>query len=405
MPTVERATHRRRTSGPAAMLAMATILAGGSVMVGASETHAVDLTGRISTARNSQIAFEKAMRSADKSIKRLKRQQKAAKRKIKKSERRLARVKERRGVIGDRLADAREELRVALIADALPAPEPEPLTLEIASTTTLAFETGSSDETAFLLDDDSLAAEVAPVVSTTTASAAVTALRADVKKARKADRRIAKKLRKVQRKKQNRKRREASLHRQRRAMIGVRERNERALGGWIKAMTSLAKRRAVIKGKKKPAMRGRSWSRPSPNGITQGYHRGHDGIDYGGWNGAPIRAAAAGVVAYVGWNPWDKKKRAFVVVLGHATGYETIYGHLLPIRRVRVGEEVRRGQLIGVDGQHRPQHRAAPPLRGQPWLAHDQPRLGPLTLPADQVRGSPDEPPGRGAGPLRRFGG
>jgi murein DD-endopeptidase MepM/ murein hydrolase activator NlpD len=84
--------------------------------------------------------------------------------------------------------------------------------------------------------------------------------------------------------------------------------------------------------------------------ISQSYHAGHDGIDIVRYKGAPVRSAAFGVVTYVGWNPWDQHGRAFMVVVTHAGGYETLYGHLLPRRIVRVGEEVRKGQVIGYMG-------------------------------------------------------
>ena len=57
-----------------------------------------------------------------------------------------------------------------------------------------------------------------------------------------------------------------------------------------------------------------------------------------------------GVVAYVGWNPWDEGSRAFIVVVGHPDGYVTRYGHLIPSRKVRVGQLVRKGQKIGKMG-------------------------------------------------------
>ncbi len=63
-----------------------------------------------------------------------------------------------------------------------------------------------------------------------------------------------------------------------------------------------------------------------------------------------MRASASGYVAYVGWNPWDRGRRAFIVIIGHAGGYETIYAHMLPIRKVRAGQFVRTGQTIGRAG-------------------------------------------------------
>ena len=69
--------------------------------------------------------------------------------------------------------------------------------------------------------------------------------------------------------------------------------------------------------------------------------------------GTPIRAAADGVVAFIGSGGGG----AFVVVMGHAGGYETLYGHLLralyrPCRPVR--QEGPRHRLHGL-------HRAAAP--------------------------------------------
>ena len=66
--------------------------------------------------------------------------------------------------------------------------------------------------------------------------------------------------------------------------------------------------------------------------------------------GTPIRAMGPGVIAYVGWNPWDSRPRAFIVVIAHQGGYETKYGHLLPRRGVVHGELVRRGEVIGYMG-------------------------------------------------------
>ena len=66
--------------------------------------------------------------------------------------------------------------------------------------------------------------------------------------------------------------------------------------------------------------------------------------------GAGVRSSADGYVAFVGWNPWDGGRRAFVVIIGHARGIETVYAHLRPVRKVRAGQHVRRGQAIGIVG-------------------------------------------------------
>ncbi len=75
----------------------------------------------------------------------------------------------------------------------------------------------------------------------------------------------------------------------------------------------------------------------------------HDGIDIANAAGTPIRAAADGVVAFVGWNPYDTDP-AYMVVIGHSGGYTSGYYHLLPRKKVRAGQFVKRGQVIGYMG-------------------------------------------------------
>jgi len=82
-------------------------------------------------------------------------------------------------------------------------------------------------------------------------------------------------------------------------------------------------------------------------GACRGFH---NGIDIANERGTHILAAAAGVVEYVGWDPYTHSgPRAWVVIIGHAGGLRTWYAHLLPRRVVgaRVGDRVQHGQLIG----------------------------------------------------------
>jgi murein DD-endopeptidase MepM/ murein hydrolase activator NlpD len=76
----------------------------------------------------------------------------------------------------------------------------------------------------------------------------------------------------------------------------------------------------------------------------------HDGIDIANGSGTPIRAADDGVVAYVGWEPYDRSDPSYVVVIGHSGGFTTYYGHLQARAVVRRGQSVDRGQLIGYMG-------------------------------------------------------
>jgi len=76
----------------------------------------------------------------------------------------------------------------------------------------------------------------------------------------------------------------------------------------------------------------------------------HDGIDIANGQGTPVRAPANGVIAFVGWNPFDSSDPSFMVVIGHAGGYESRFMHLESKYAVRAGQTVQKGQLIGYMG-------------------------------------------------------
>jgi murein DD-endopeptidase MepM/ murein hydrolase activator NlpD len=128
-----------------------------------------------------------------------------------------------------------------------------------------------------------------------------------------------------------------------------RESAERNLGAWILAMAKYGRIRATKKSAARPGVNA-AFAWPVVGRISQYYHPGHDGLDIVRYRGAPVRSMAFGVVTYVGWNPWDQHGRAFMVVVTHAGGYETLYGHLLPKRIVRVGQEVKKGEVVGYMG-------------------------------------------------------
>ena len=88
------------------------------------------------------------------------------------------------------------------------------------------------------------------------------------------------------------------------------------------------------------------------NGRSGRCRHFHTGIDIANRAGTPIRAARAGTVSYVGWNPNDRRDKAWIVVINHGRGLRTWYAHMLP-RRVagaRRGDRVAAGELIGYMG-------------------------------------------------------
>jgi murein DD-endopeptidase MepM/ murein hydrolase activator NlpD len=76
----------------------------------------------------------------------------------------------------------------------------------------------------------------------------------------------------------------------------------------------------------------------------------HNGIDLVAPYGTPIKAAAAGTVVYVGWNWADGSDPAWIVIVAHSGNLRTWYAHMQPKRPVSVGERVKKGQVIGYEG-------------------------------------------------------
>ena len=85
-----------------------------------------------------------------------------------------------------------------------------------------------------------------------------------------------------------------------------------------------------------------SYSRWHP--ILQRY-RPHHGTDFGARKGTPLLAINAGTISYAGWYGSYGK----VVKIRHGDGYESLYAHQSHIR-VKVGERVKKGQVIGYVG-------------------------------------------------------
>ncbi|MEN9685767.1 MAG: hypothetical protein RLZZ28_1553 [Bacteroidota bacterium] len=72
----------------------------------------------------------------------------------------------------------------------------------------------------------------------------------------------------------------------------------------------------------------------------------HPGLDFTAPMGTPIYATSDGRVRDAGFNTGGYGNR---VVIYHGFGYETLYGHMVRVK-VRVGQEVKRGEVIGYVG-------------------------------------------------------
>ncbi|HZT96183.1 MAG TPA: M23 family metallopeptidase [Chloroflexota bacterium] len=97
---------------------------------------------------------------------------------------------------------------------------------------------------------------------------------------------------------------------------------------------------------------------PSPGSFPSYYspkvrqyinYDGHNGYDYDIVY-QPVLAAATGVVTFAGWESSDPYYGyGQMIVIRHAHGYMTLYGHLSRVM-VRVGEHVSAGQQIAISG-------------------------------------------------------
>ena len=76
----------------------------------------------------------------------------------------------------------------------------------------------------------------------------------------------------------------------------------------------------------------------------------HNGIDLLAPYGTPVHASGDGRVVYIGWNYADGADPAFIVVVAHSEGLSTWYAHLQARYPIRAGQIVRKGQVIGYEG-------------------------------------------------------
>ena len=356
-------------------------------------------SSQIAATRRSQLAYESMMLGADSHLRSLGRALKHTRHKIKRSRRHIAKVRERRGEARRRLADTKSRLQAT--RRALREAETEVAIASIPTWSTVGTlldvrppvttrRTVRSEPPRWLgvvlpgaglpqvrqpgflaaLPGSSVGSSVGSPGSSAGSSTGGQVSPQDVRKlqrtARKQGRRLralSRKTRRLERQKRARIRSIGSMKRQLRAAKARRAGAEAALKGRIVSMSNLAVRRAVKKTKMRPG-RNTPFVWPVRGRISQGYgctgsrfspRRGscahfHDGLDIVAGHGAAIRSAGVGVISYVGRNPWDRGKRAFMVVVAHPGGYETLYGHVLPIRRVRVGQVVHRGEVIAYMG-------------------------------------------------------
>lgn len=89
-------------------------------------------------------------------------------------------------------------------------------------------------------------------------------------------------------------------------------------------------------------VRGEILRRFGPAGVGER----NNGVNIAGDQGAPVRAAAAGTVRYVGD---DQPGQGLTIIMVHPDGWRTVYGHL-GSASVDYGDDVRAGDQIGTVG-------------------------------------------------------
>jgi len=73
----------------------------------------------------------------------------------------------------------------------------------------------------------------------------------------------------------------------------------------------------------------------------------HHGLDFGGKLGTAIKATADGIVEYAQFN---KGGYGNLVVIAHNFGFKTAYGHMQDNLKVKAGDFVKKGEVIGYLG-------------------------------------------------------
>ena len=314
---------RNHVATKLALVLCAVALVTGALLISAQATSAQDLSSRIAAVRAAQKSAESAMRAQDRVILKLSAQRQAASKQVKPLEKALkaanAALAQQKAILQERKARLLEKEQLWKGATASPPPGDW--------------------------------------------SSRLAAIRKEVRIAESRKENMALRARSAERAVKAKRAQIASLKRQRTAAVNRREAAEGALSANIKQMTTLA--RTKVADQATVALgEGGTYSWPSTGRISQDYGcsrlkfyapRGsckhfHDGIDVVDAYGTPIRSVAAGVVAYSGWNPYDKEGRAYVVDVVHADGFVSRYGHLIPTDHVKAGELVHTGQVVGKMG-------------------------------------------------------
>ncbi len=322
---------RSRVATRALVGIIAFTLLGSAVAIEPGSTSASGLGNQISANRSGQIYAERAMLAQDAVLAQVSRDLKSAKRDLKQARRSLAHGKRARTQVSALVRDRKNHLAQVEQEHAEALEESPPPEGEAPS------QSGYEQR--------------------------VKKLRQDVRSAERRQRSVSAHVRALARVKWSRQARLRSLKSAKRAAIYRREAAEGALASRIVQMTSLAAERAD--NQSAVSLTGQaSFSWPTTGRIVQSYgctgfylnpRRGscrhfHDGVDIVDGYGTPVRAVAVGVVAYVGWNPWDEGGRAWIVVVVHPDGYVSRYGHLIATEQVRAGELVHTGQTVGKMG-------------------------------------------------------
>ena len=73
----------------------------------------------------------------------------------------------------------------------------------------------------------------------------------------------------------------------------------------------------------------------------------HHGLDFGGKIGTPVRATSEGIVEFAGF---DRGGYGYLIKVVHNYGFKTSYAHLTKKLKVKQGDYVKKGQIIGYLG-------------------------------------------------------